>query len=182
MGVALTSPLADEAHVTIPDMLISHQTLKYLGLSDSKAATLWDLWFHWDADDGIGRYEIDQDCDMEVEFTRMWMTRATMPSGVLISEAAASRKSVENAIMDPEFKALRLSCSGFYWIEDTMRMRYAGLEEMQRTSLAREEKISRGDDEGQHKRCQGSHQTTGNSLQSQQPLGPGQSSFNSSTG
>jgi len=68
MGVALTSPLADEAHVTIPDMLISHQTLKYLGLSDSKAATLWDLWFHWDADDGIGRYEIDQDCDMEVEF------------------------------------------------------------------------------------------------------------------
>jgi len=92
MGVALTSPLADEVHVTIPDMLISHQTLKYLGLSDSKAATLWDLWFHWDADDGIGRYEIDQDCDMEVEFTRMWMTRATMPSGVLISEAAASRK------------------------------------------------------------------------------------------
>jgi len=44
--------------------------------------------------------------------------------------------------MDPEFKALRLSCSGFYWIEDTMRMRYAGLEEMQRTSLTREEKIS----------------------------------------
>jgi len=68
LDVPLASPFADEAYVAVPDMLISHQTLQYLGLSDSKAAELWDFWCHWDTDDGIGRWEIDEDCDMWWEF------------------------------------------------------------------------------------------------------------------
>jgi len=198
LDVPLASPFADEAYVAVPDMLISHQTLQYLGLSDSKAAELWDFWCHWDTDDGIGRWEIDEDCDMWWEFIDFAVNNTAKYHPDVDDESDDAQwrtyirgcgisEEVENAIMDPDFTSLRLSCSGFYWIEDTMRMRYAGLEEIQRTSLARVEKSShsagRGGDGGQHERCQGDHQTTSDGSQSQQPLGlgQGQSSWTSST-
>jgi len=46
--------------------------------------------------------------------------------------------------MDLDFASLRLSCSSSYWIQDTMRMRYGGLQEMQRISLSRENTLCQG--------------------------------------
>ncbi|KAM3079151.1 hypothetical protein ACMFMF_004078 [Clarireedia jacksonii] len=45
--------------------------------------------------------------------------------------------------MDPHFKYLRLSHSCLYWVKDTIEMRYAGLEEIQRTLREREMQLQR---------------------------------------
>ena len=195
LDVPLSSPLADKAYVTIPEMLISHQTLKYLGLSDSKAAVLWDKWCHWDLESGIGRYMIDENCNMEIEFIDFAVHHTARHTPDVDDESDDAQwrtyikdcgisEEVENAIMDPDFTSLRLSCSGFYWIEDTMRMRYAGLEEIQRTSFVREEKgshVNQEDKGRQQESGQGNHQASNTSQAQQQPLGQGQSSYASNT-
>lgn len=50
---------------------------------------------------------------------------------------------VQNKIMDPRFEDFRLSESCLYWVNDTVQMRYAGLEEIQRSSHAREMELRR---------------------------------------
>lgn len=60
---------------------------------------------------------------------------------------------VQNAIMDPSFKYLCLSQSCLYWVNDTVQMRYAGLEDIQRTSRERAMQLQRmathaGSDQG----------------------------------
>jgi len=49
----------------------------------------------------------------------------------------------QSAIMDERFTYLRLSQSCLGWVVDTIWMRYAGLEDIQRTSLTREMKLRR---------------------------------------
>ncbi|KAK4155550.1 hypothetical protein C8A00DRAFT_31595 [Chaetomidium leptoderma] len=135
-------PAADDAHVTIPDVLISPETLVYVGLSSSKSAEVWDRWANWpphgpgretDADDGglqvsfidfiIGH--IRNEPDAADESDAQW--RACL-------QACGIANDMQDAIMDPHFRYLRLSHSCLYWIRDTVEMRYAELQEIQRKS------------------------------------------------
>jgi hypothetical protein len=50
---------------------------------------------------------------------------------------------VQNSIMHPFFEDLRLSESCLFWFKDTVRMRYAGLEDIQKSSRQREMQLGR---------------------------------------
>ncbi|KAJ9193586.1 hypothetical protein DTO164E3_7842 [Paecilomyces variotii] len=151
LNISLSSPAADGAFAMIPVALISYETLVYVGLSEAKATELWNQWTSWpaqgplretDPDDGgwivtfkdfiIGSFEnrVDAADDNDQEW-RACLNRC----GVAVD--------VQNAIMDPRFKYLRLSQSCLYWVNDTVNMRYAGLEDIQRSSHEREMQLRR---------------------------------------
>lgn len=151
LNISLSSPAADGAFAMIPVALISYETLVYVGLSEAKATELWNQWTSWpaqgplretDPDDGgwivtfkdfiIGSFEnrVDAVDDNDQEW-RACLNRC----GVAVD--------LQNAIMDPRFKYLRLSQSCLYWVNDTVNMRYAGLEDIQRSSHEREMQLRR---------------------------------------
>ena len=161
LNVSLSSPAADDAFALIPVALISYETLVYVGLSEAKATELWNQWTNWpaqgprretDPDDGglvvtfkdfiIGSFE--NLVDIADDNAQEW--RACLNScGIAVD--------VQNAIMDPRFKYLCLSQSCLYWVNDTIKMRYAGLEDIQRSSREREMQLRRiatrsGDNQG----------------------------------
>jgi hypothetical protein len=151
LNVPLSSPAADDAFAMIPVALISYETLVYVGLSEAKATQLWSQWTNWpaqgprretDPDDGglvvtfkdfiIGSFENRVDAADDNE--QQW--RACLNGcGIAVD--------VQNAIMDPRFKYLCLSKSCLYWVNDTVKMRYAGLEDIQRSSREREMQLRR---------------------------------------
>ncbi|KAJ9299331.1 hypothetical protein DTO271G3_2953 [Paecilomyces variotii] len=151
LNVSLSSPAADCAFARIPVALISYETLVYVGLSEAKATELWNQWTSWpahgplretDLDNGgwvvsfkdfiIGSFENRADA---VEDNDQEWRACLNGCGIAVD--------VQNAIMDPRFKYLRLSQSCLYWINDTVNMRYAGLEDIQRSSLEREMQLQR---------------------------------------
>lgn len=161
LNVSLSSPAAEDAFAMIPVALISSETLVYVGLSEVKATELWNQWTNWpaqgarretDPDDGgfivtfkefiIGSFENQADATNEnVEEWRACLNRC----GIAID--------VQDAIMDPRFQHICMSQSCLYWVKDTVEMRYAGLEDIQRSSREREMQIRRtatgpGDSQG----------------------------------
>ena len=161
LDVSLSSPAADDAFAVIPVALISYETLVYVGLSEAKATELWSRWTNWpaqgprretDADDGglvvtfkdfiVGSFK-DQ-VDVAGDNAQQWYA-CLSGCGVAVD--------VQNAIMDPRFQYLRLSQSCLDWVNDTVKMRYAGLEDIQRSSREREMQLRRiatrsGDNQG----------------------------------
>jgi hypothetical protein len=161
LNVSLSSPAADDAFATIPVALISYETLVYVGLSEAKATELWSQWTNWpaqgprretDPENGgfvvtfkdfiIGSFEnrVDAASDSEQE----WRT-CPNECGIAVD--------VQNAIMDPRFTYLCMSQSCLYWVNDTVKMRYAGLVDIQRSSRERELQLRRiatrpGDNQG----------------------------------
>jgi hypothetical protein len=51
--------------------------------------------------------------------------------------------ATQSAIMDGNFKNIRMAESCLYWVKDTIEMRHAGLKEIQQASLERERQIQR---------------------------------------
>jgi hypothetical protein len=158
LDVPLQSPLAGEVYVTIPQTLISRQTLLYIGLSDSKATELWHRWNDWLADgpspviDGPGLgINSDDDEPLEAVFLDFVISLIKREPDVddesddvqwrSYLDACGTSHDVQDAIMDPHFADIRLSNSSWYWIQDTIEMRYAGLQDIQRISLAREKQL-----------------------------------------
>jgi hypothetical protein len=151
LNVSLSSPAADDAFAMIPVALISYETLVYVGLSEAKATELWSQWTNWpaqgprretDPDDGglivtfkdfiIGSFK--NRVDVADDNEQQWQA-CLNGCGIAVD--------VQNAIMDPRFKDLCLSQSCLYWVNDTIKMRYAGLEDIQRSSREREMQLRR---------------------------------------
>ncbi|RMJ14801.1 hypothetical protein CDV36_005548 [Fusarium kuroshium] len=137
---------ASDMFISIPDQLISQATIEYVGFSKIKANEIWSTWNNWpltgprretDPDDGglqvtfldfICGY-ISSSLDTYSEDDDEWIN--CMNTYGLSVE-------VQNAILDPLFKYLRLSDSCAEWSRDTIQMRYAGLKAIQQESSDRE--------------------------------------------
>ncbi|KAK0708417.1 hypothetical protein B0H67DRAFT_603407 [Lasiosphaeris hirsuta] len=148
----VTPPEPLAAFVTIPDVLISRETLIHVGLSAERAGELWQKWTNWpqngprreaDPDDGGGLQvtfidfivgHMENKNDAADESDAQW--RECM-------DACGLSVDAQDAIMDPHFTYLRLSSSCLSWVRDTIEMRYAGLQDIQRTSRAREMELRR---------------------------------------
>jgi hypothetical protein len=145
------SPEAVDAFATIPEHLFSRETLIHIGLSEEKADELWDRWTNWPADGP--RREVDSDDGgLEVSFLDMVIGSIESKRDVLddndpqwraCMDACGIARNVQDAIMDHHFKYIRLSNSCLYWVLDTIEMRYCGLQDIQRTSWAREMELQR---------------------------------------
>ncbi|KAG9251633.1 uncharacterized protein F5Z01DRAFT_752748 [Emericellopsis atlantica] len=117
----------------MPDSLISQATLQYIGYNEEIAAQYWKEWSDWppgdilrEPDDSIrGMPFIDfatghikrGQMDVVDEDDQEWYHRM---------DSCGIAKELQDAIMDPVFKRIRLTESCFLWIADTMRMRYRG--------------------------------------------------------
>ncbi|KAI0148472.1 hypothetical protein GGR57DRAFT_241717 [Xylariaceae sp. FL1272] len=152
IDVSYETPGAQEAFAPIPDELISKETLRYLGLSDAKATEIWSIWGSWP---NYGpRRETDPDNDlpqvMFLDFVlaqvdkvqEAWRDDDTEWFACL--ENCGVHTSLQEAIMNPVYKSLRLSRGCRFWVKDTIEMRYAGLKEIQRASRERDQQIRRG--------------------------------------
>ncbi|RSL85463.1 hypothetical protein CEP51_003305 [Fusarium floridanum] len=141
-----TASQDSDMFVSIPDQLISQATIEYVGFSKIKANEIWSTWNNWpstgprretDPDDGglqvtfldfICGY-ISSSLDTYSEDDAEWIN--CMNTYGLSME-------VQDAILDPLFKYLRLSDSCAEWSRDTIEMRYAGLKAIQEESSNRE--------------------------------------------
>lgn len=135
----------------IPITLVSRETLLYVGFSEERATELWNRWTNWPA--GSLRREIDSDpgglyvtfediimrsCDSRPDTTsddvQEW--RACL-------EQCGIEIGVQDKILDPRFGTLYLTESCKFWIKDTLAMRWAGLQNIQRSSRERETQLQR---------------------------------------
>ncbi|EFX06424.1 hypothetical protein CMQ_6745 [Grosmannia clavigera kw1407] len=146
LQINLESPDATNAFATIPVSLISHDSLVYLGFSAAKSDEIWSQWTDWPSE-GPSR-EIDPDNGgLQVTFIDFVRCRLRNYEDTYEDNddqwcqclsLCGMSKAVQDAIMDPQFKRIRLTNSCIFWIRDTIVMRYAGLEDIQRASRQRE--------------------------------------------
>ncbi|KID74459.1 uncharacterized protein G6M90_00g084360 [Metarhizium brunneum] len=154
LDVSIGSPEAEEAdaYATIPDAIFSRETLNYLGFSTHMADTIWNGWVNWPLD-GPGR-EVDAATGgLRVTFIDFIILRHVKKANNVYEDddfkwrqclnACGMSDSVQNAIMDENFKEIRMSRSCVYWVTDTVQMRYAGLKEIQRASRERDMQLQR---------------------------------------
>lgn len=126
---------------TVPDYLVSRESLVYLGFTDTAANAIWGRWSNWGNDQGretdggpvtfesmFRSHIYGNGTDTYLDDDNAW--RETMNS-------AGINQSLQNAIMTPSCKDMRLMESCKYWLLDTVSAKYASLKEIQATSRER---------------------------------------------
>lgn len=144
------APHADEVYVTIPEVLISRDTLTYVGLSDARATELWQQWCARPVEGpslvvGEPNHGIDE--VLANSFLKFILSQTKREPDVYDEDDDAPwrayynscgiNQKTQNVIMEPKFADVRLSESCWYWLKDTMEMRFEALQLMQYTSLDR---------------------------------------------
>ncbi|KAG5978140.1 hypothetical protein E4U55_006350 [Claviceps digitariae] len=129
-----------DSYTNIPDAIESLATIRYLGLTDAKAYQVWTQW----AD-----VRAENDSDYEITFIE-FIVGCLTPSvkddpcednddqWYQSMDQYGINDELQEAIMDPRFKDLRLSNSCFSWVRNTVEARFLGLREIQETSRERE--------------------------------------------
>lgn len=143
--LSTSSSSANEMYATIPELLISLATLKYLGYTDTSANQIWNRWSEWPSTPP-GRYGVDVDgeilfTDVAVSYLNRFRDQDTWDendgSWFDFMDLCGIKPEVQTAIMDPIYKRIRLTESCYFWVKDTIELRYRGLESIQRASRER---------------------------------------------
>ncbi|KAL2415602.1 hypothetical protein ABEF95_000566 [Exophiala dermatitidis] len=131
---------------TIPDSLISLATLQYLGYDENTAKKIWQSWINWSPGPIVREIDDDLPGTMSVSFIDYAKGFVGGDTDTYDEEdqpwfecmnSWGILPSVQEAIMDPVFKNIRLSETCRFWVRDTMEIRYGGLEEIQKASRER---------------------------------------------
>ncbi|KAF5970493.1 hypothetical protein FBULB1_9690 [Fusarium bulbicola] len=141
-----------DAFATIPEMLISKATIEYVGFSSDKATEIWSGWVNWSPGFIIRETDPSGLTTLEVSFLD-WMERHTgnpcsddiweddNSAWFRYMEQCGIATELQQSIMDPRFKDMRLTGTCIGWLRNTMEIRYQGLEEVQRASAEREKAL-----------------------------------------
>jgi hypothetical protein len=128
-------------------MLISYETLLYVGLSKARATELWRRWSnspHGTDPENSHAGVLEFDDFVLSSFENMPdATDDSTEEWQACLERCGISGDLQHAIMDPQFEYIRLSHSCLYWIRDTVEMRYAGLRDIQKTSRERQMQLQR---------------------------------------
>lgn len=191
---AATSSAAEELDpfVSLPDILISEATLRYVGYRPEIATTLWASWTDdagWKAD-GVAR-ETDAPTNQmyTVSFGEfVWRYAESSGRPIQVESDATLDKWNEclhacgldaeacEAITDEAYQDVRQTASCLYWAIDTIQMRYRGLVDIQ--SLSRQREQARQRDQSRQKQesnkgSKASQPTSRRSISGTQRLNPG---------
>ena len=140
-----SSSSVTEMYATIPELLVSLATLKYLGYTDTAANQIWDRWSNWPSTPP-GRFEVDSDGEilfLDVAVSHLTRVRdqdtwdENDHSWFHFMNLGGINLEVQTAIMDPIYKRIRLTESCYFWVKDTIKLRYRGLEAIQTASRER---------------------------------------------
>ncbi|RGP63626.1 hypothetical protein FLONG3_9839 [Fusarium longipes] len=132
--------MGSNAFANIPDELFSQDAIEYVGFSKQKAAEIWAGWVNWPP--GPPR-EIDPHdaCWPQVTFLDYIKGHANYTNDVWHDDDAAwfncmQQKAIaidlQQAIMDPIFKYMRMTGICITWVRNAIDMRYRGIENIQR--------------------------------------------------
>ena len=147
LNVPLNSPAAEDIFASIPASLVSYETLRWVGLTESKATELWSKWSNWPSH-GIQREVDPEDGGLVVYFDEFIVGHTCIEANnaayddddmawQTCLEAYGLDSDFIQGIMEPRFRELRLAESAFFWAKDTIEVRYRGLREIQAASRQR---------------------------------------------
>ncbi|OQD98083.1 hypothetical protein PENSOL_c010G06911 [Penicillium solitum] len=140
---------SSDCFVSIPEDLVSFATLQYLGYNHQTATRIWERWANWppgrikrqsdDFEDGIPFIEVaegylDSATDTCDDDDSAWFD---------CLDNYGMSTELTHAIMDTKFRHIRLTQSCKFWVQDTLKLRYRGLEEVQEASRERERATQR---------------------------------------
>ncbi|CAI7569245.1 unnamed protein product [Penicillium discolor] len=140
---------SSDCFVSIPEDLVSFATLQYLGYNHQTATRIWERWTNWppgrikrqcdDFEDGIPFIEVaegylDSATDTCDDDDSAWLD---------CLDKYGMSTELTHAIMDTKFRHIRLTQSCKFWVQDTLKLRYRGLEEVQEASRERERATQR---------------------------------------
>lgn len=147
--------------ITIPDTLISLATLIYLGFTKEEAEKIWNKWTNWpfpretdpdDEDSPLGNNPLGNMRFIELVLQTLGSDDLYGENDTYSDndeewyscmEKHGINDELQSAMMDPDYKSIRLTGSCLYWLRDTMEQRYDLLEEVQDTSRERERALQR---------------------------------------
>ncbi|KAJ0325901.1 hypothetical protein Brms1b_000115 [Colletotrichum noveboracense] len=125
--------------------LVSLETLLEIGFSQEKAEQLWTKWSNW-PEGPVSRETDPYDGGLQMTFDHFFIAGLEKDDGdVWRDDETEWRNSLtrysingdtQDAIMNPEFKHLRLAQSARFWAKDTVEMRYAWLQRCANNSTA----------------------------------------------
>ncbi|KAJ3957766.1 hypothetical protein N0V92_005652 [Colletotrichum tropicale] len=125
--------------------LVSLETLLEIGFSQEKADRLWTKWSNW-PEGPVSRETDPYDGGLQMTFDHFFVAGLEKDDGdVWGDDETEWRNSLtryginsdtQDAIMDPEFRHLRLAQSARFWAKDTVEMRYAWLQRCANNSTA----------------------------------------------
>ncbi len=152
LDVSYSAPNSESAFVTIPTFLISKATLLHVGYTEARASLIWNHWSNWP--EGEPQRETDyEDWGMgmsllEVITGSISRSRDTTSSRdedwIAAMTGWGIKPEIQEAITDSTFNSIRHSQSCAFWVKDTIKMRYAALEQIQKTSEQRNALLALG--------------------------------------
>ena len=141
---------SSDSFVSVPDHLVSLAALEHLGYNPETATRIWEYWTNWppgepkretdNTDNGVlfidvAEGHLDNSPDTCAENDAEWFHYMNL-YGV--------NRELQDAIMDPKFRSIRLSNSCKFWIRDTFHLRNRALQAVQEASRERD-MTSRGE-------------------------------------
>lgn len=120
--------------VAVPDVLISEETIHYLGYKEDVAARLWNHWAVWTPSHATRRICDDIPGIPFIDFVTDYLCTGGVDTGeeedeewYACFEACGIRAEIRDTIMNPVFRDIRLTETCVSWIKYTMEMRYYSL-------------------------------------------------------
>ncbi|KOS37762.1 hypothetical protein ACN38_g11440 [Penicillium nordicum] len=135
---------SSDSFVSIPDHLVSLAALEHLGYTSETATRIWEYWTNWppgepkretdDTDDGVlfidvAEGHLDNSPDTCAENDAEWFH---------CMDLYGINRELQEEIMDPKFRSIRLTESCKFWIWDTFRLRNRALQAVQEASRERD--------------------------------------------
>ncbi|KAF7953348.1 hypothetical protein EAE96_006558 [Botrytis aclada] len=142
-GYISSSDESEGTHI-VPNLLLSPETLIYLGWEEQKAGEIWRRWREIK--------DAETEGGLEMEFLDFVLERY-VPEDNLPDDREESMEQMAlwglageliNCIMASEFEDVRSTVTVQYWVRDTMTIRYLGLEGLQKNSARRDEQRRNG--------------------------------------
>ncbi|KAF5590619.1 hypothetical protein FPANT_5937 [Fusarium pseudoanthophilum] len=141
-----------KAFATIPEKLISKATIEYVGYNSDKATEIWSGWVNWPSGPIIREIDPSDSTTMEVSFIDWVKYKTGNPLEYDVweddnsawfrhMEQCGIATELQQSIMDPRFKDMRLTGTCIGWLRNTMELRYEWLEEIRRASAEREKAL-----------------------------------------
>ncbi|TGO17303.1 hypothetical protein BTUL_0019g00940 [Botrytis tulipae] len=147
----ISSSSGSEDTQIVPDLLVSPETLIYLGWGSQKAGEIWSRWRE------IKEAETEDGQDfIEMEFLGFVLDRYVPEDNISDGREACIEQmelwglagELINCIMASAFEDVRMTETIQYWVRDTMSIRYLGLEGLQKNSARRDERRRNGTEDG----------------------------------
>ncbi|TGO55590.1 hypothetical protein BOTNAR_0241g00020 [Botryotinia narcissicola] len=147
----ISSSSGSEDTQIVPDLLVSPETLIYLGWGSQKAGEIWSRWREIKEAETEDGQEV-----IEMEFLGFVLERYVPEVNISDGREACIEQmelwglagELINCIMASAFEDVRMTETIQYWVRDTMSIRYLGLEGLQKNSARREERRRNGTEDG----------------------------------